>query len=140
MRENKIEFAEAFNEYSKLAGDVDAFVRKFSPEGEIGQFFANIAESEDRSVKIHARLESAIQSAYSESTALSMRFTQITTTIVNVLAGVTSENKVGKYDSINNLASIAGRFNQRYRQQLGEVHDTLADAVNCLRELESFEN
>ena len=140
VRENKIEFVEAFNEYAKLAGDVDAFVRKFSPEGEIGQFFANVAESEDRSVKIHARLESAIQSAYSESTALSMRFTQLTTTIVNVLAGVNSENKVGKYDSINNLSSIAGRFNQRYRQQLVEVHDTLADAVNCLRELESFEN
>ncbi len=138
VRENRIELAEACNDYSRLASDMDAFVRKFSPEGEIGQFFSNVEEGEDHSVKVHARLESAIQSAYSESTVLSMRFTQLTASIVNVLGGVLSENKVGKYDTINNIATIGGRFNQRYRQQLVEVHETLKDAVNCLKELEAF--
>ena len=138
-RENRIELAESCNEYSRLASDIDAFVRKFSPEGEIGQFFANIEEGEDHSVKVHSRLEAAMQAAYSESTALTMRFTQLTTSIVNVLNGVFSENKVGKYDTINNIATIGGRFNQRYRQQLGDVHETLKDSINCLRELDSFD-
>ena len=139
VRENKLELAESCNEYARLASDMDAFVRKFSPEGEIGQFFSNVEEGEDHSVKVHARLESAIQAAYSESTALSMRFTQLTTSIVNVLNGVLAESKVGKYDTINNLNGIGGRFNQRYRQQLAEVHQTLKDSVDCLRELESSE-
>lgn len=139
LRENRIEFVESFNEYAHLASDVDAYVRKFSPEGEIGQFFSNVAEGDDHSVKAHARLESAIQAAYSESTSLSMRFTQLTTSLVNVLGGILSENKVGKYDTINNIAAIGGRFNQRYRLQLVEVHDTLNDAISCFKELEMFE-
>lgn len=136
QRENRIELTESFNGFSRLAGDVDSFAHSLSPEGKIGQFFANVDEKDDRSIKAHARLESALQSAYSEASVLSMRFKQISESIVNVLSGVLSETKIGKYDTINNIAAIGGHLNQQYRQQLAEVRDTLNDALNCLKELE----
>lgn len=140
QRENRVEFVEAFNEFVHLATDVSAFVQKLSPTGEFGQFFENARTSEDHSIKMHSRLESALQSAYSEASGISMRFTKAVISITNVLMGVVSENRVGKYDSINNIAAIGGRQNQRFRQQLAEIHDTLNDAESCLKELELFEN
>ena len=140
QRENRIEFTDAYDQMNHLATNVETLVFRFAPQGDIGQVFKEVEEKNERTVKVHSRLENLISSAFSESVMYFSQFNNTVTILANVIEGIISESKVGKYDTLNNIAAIQGRKNQIYRQQLASVRQLLLSAMECLNSLVSLES
>ncbi len=139
VRDNRIEFTDALNEMNKLAEDVIIFAGKFNGGGDYALLFDSVKEKDDRTVRAHQRLENAMTAATSEASVFSMTFTTVATQIANVLVGVTSETKNGKYDTINNIAAIEGYQNQAYRQRLAEIVTILFDSCSFVHDLSALD-
>ncbi len=140
QRENRIEFTDAYDQMNHLATNVETLVFRFAPQGDIGQVFKEVEEKNERTVKVHSRLENLISSAFSESVMYFSQFNNTVTILANVIEGIISETKVGKYDTLNNIAAIQGRKNQMYRQQLAGVRQLLLSAAECLNSLVALES
>ena len=140
QRENRIEFTDSYDQMNHLGTNVETLVFRFAPQGDIGQVFKEVEEKNERTVKTHSRLENLISSAYSEAGIYFTQFTNNVTILANVIEGIISESKVGKYDTLNNIAAIQGRKNQAYRQQLAGVRTLFLTAIECLNTLISLEN
>ena len=77
--------------------------------------------------------------ANSEATVFAMTFTTAAAILANVLTGVVSENKNGKYDTINNIAAIEGHQNQAYRQRLAEIITIFNDSCGFIKDLSTLD-
>ena len=139
VRDNRIEYTDALNEMNKLAEDVIVFAGKFSTGGDYALLFDSVKEKGDHTVKAHQRLENAMTAAISEASVFAMTFSTVATQIANVLIGVTSETKNGKYDTINNIAAIEGHQNQVYRHRLAEIVTILFDCCDFIKDLSAID-
>ncbi|MCQ2593963.1 MAG: DUF5312 domain-containing protein [Treponemataceae bacterium] len=139
VRDNRIEFTDALNEMNKLADDVILFAAKFGAGGDYTLLFDSVKEKGDRTVKAHQRLENTMTAANSEATVFAMTFTTAAAILANVLTGVVSENKNGKYDTINNIAAIEGHQNQAYRQRLAEIITIFNDSCGFIKDLSTLD-
>ena len=140
QRENRIEFTDAYDQMNHLSTNVETLIFRFAPQGDIGQVFKEVEEKNERTVKTHSRLENLIGSAFSEAVMYFSQFNNTVTILTNVIEGIISESKVGKYDTLNNIAAIQGRKNQAYRQQLAGVRQLLLSAMECLNSLIALES
>ncbi|MFQ3547267.1 MAG: DUF5312 family protein, partial [Termitinemataceae bacterium] len=137
-RENRSEFTEAYNELLKLGDAIRRFDQKLSPTGDIGKRY-DLARQEITSLAIKRRKLQALELEINdEAFSLLEGASRALKSLVAVLGGILRGEAGGKYDSLVNLGSLAGR-NTAYMKILQSTQYTLEKALKLLDEIALIE-
>lgn len=133
-KENRAEFTEAYNELLKLGDSIRAFDQKLSPTGELGKRY-DLARQEISSLAMRRRKIQTIElEASDEASEIIDRASKALKSLVSVLGGIIKGEAGGRYDSLVNLGSLAGRSGT-YLSLLKGTYQKLEMALNLLLEI-----
>jgi len=138
-KENRAEFAEAFNTLIKLDDDIKKFVMEISPVGDYGKRHAQ-ARKEMSSLPIKRRkIQIVLEEASEDAEKILYQARDASTSMVNVLNGILGKNNYGKYEPLSNHAKIAGKGSQ-FNADLVETVQRFQTVVKILNDMEAMES
>ncbi len=133
-KENRTEFTEAYNELLKLGDTIRSFDNKLSPTGDLGKLY-DLARQEITALSIKRRkIQTLENEASDEAAGIIDRAGKALKSLVAVLGGIIKGEAGGRYDSLVNLGSLAGR-NGAYLAALKQVQEKLERALHLLTEI-----
>jgi len=138
-KENRAEFAEAYNNLIKLEDDIKKFELEISPIGDYGKRYAHARQDMSmlsvRRRKIQLVLDETSQ--YAEKIQAQVR--DAGRSMVNILSGVLGKDTRGRYDGLANLTQLAGKGSTF----LSGVEETIAlfqKFIMLMDDIEAMEN
>jgi len=133
-RENLVEYTDAFSALEHQQQVIEAFETRLSEKGDFGEGFMIIQKERMASIKGKARLENLMLSVELEADAIVNGVLSAFRSVELILGGVLGGVKGGAYETLSNMASIQGKFNERYRKELQYVRQLIQSAVGILAE------
>lgn len=138
QKDNQVEFTDSCAELDRQKNNIDRLNAKLSETGETGALFAKYNAEMLRSTQGKPKLEALMKSVETESAVIIAQWCAASRTIQLVLEAVLSGARNSRYDSISNLSGIQGKQNQSYRQKLADVKNAFVNALDIVKELETF--
>ena len=136
--ENRIEFAEAYNNLIKLDDEIKKFEGEISPEGEYGKRYAQ-AKQDMSSLPVKRRkTQIVLEEAREDSGKILGRAREASNTMILILSGILGKGYKSKYDTLSNLPKLAGRDNQ-FLAGMGEAIQKFQTVLKLLDEMEAME-
>jgi len=133
-KENRAEFTEAYNELLKLGDTIRTFDQKLSPTGDIGKRY-DIARQEITALSVKRRkIQTLEMEASDEAAEIIDRAGKALKSLIAVLGGILKGEAGGRYDSLVNLGSLAGK-NGSYLTVLKHIQEKLERALRLLTEI-----
>lgn len=138
-RENRAEFTEAYNELLKLGDTIRGFDQKLSPTGDIGKRYAFV-RSEISALPVKRRKTQAlIAEAAEESEEIIEHSSKSLRSMVGILGGILQGEPGGRYDSLVNLGSLAGKSGS-YVNALKAALQKIEKAIQLLIDIDAIES
>lgn len=138
-KENRAEFSEAMNMFIEANQSMQVLLDSLKSEGEMGKIFATYIAERKHTVKAQQTIDNTMVNIEDTIRACSRLFCNSTRIIENILHGILSDTKDRDYESIQNLMTIRGRENRKFRSQLAEVQELLKSARSILGEVEPLD-
>jgi hypothetical protein len=138
-RENQVEYTDAFNSLEHQQQIISLFEERLSSEGDLGESFKLVKEEKIATMKGKIRLDSLMLSADSEVDQIINRTVSSFRSLDLILGGILDVVRGGPYETLSNLATIQGKFNERYRKDLSRVRQYVRDALAIISEAEVIE-
>ncbi|WP_304222346.1 DUF5312 family protein [Gracilinema caldarium] len=134
-KENRTEFTEAYNELLQLGETIRAFDQKLSPTGDLGKRY-DIARQEITALSVKRRKIQVIETeASDEASEIINRAMKALKSLSLVLEGILKGEAGGRYDSLINLGSLAGKSGS-YLVLLKGTREKLEKSLSLLNEIE----
>lgn len=137
--ENRTEFAEALNEFTLLTKKIEAFAYSLSPRGSIGQVFDAASQHKHYSLKEQDKIDAVMINAEAQVHNFSTAFCNCCRTFENIFHGIFDEIKDSQYESLQNLMTVHGRENGKFRAELQDIRRMLNGAKTLISELEPLD-
>ena len=138
-KENRIEFAESYNNLIKVEDDIKIFERKISPAGDYGKRYAQ-ARQEMTSLQIKRRkMQIVIEEAGEDAEDILEQVRKASHSMVNILGGFLGRDPRSRYGILSNFSSIAGKGSQ-FINGLNETIQQFQKVVKLLDEIEAMED
>lgn len=137
--ENRTEYAEGLNNFSMANNQMLELLEKLSPKGEFGTIFEDFANSRVHTFQVQKQIDSMMeqtQAAVKENLKL---FGKGARTIERVFHGFFDETKDGIHESLQNMNSIKGHDNRKFREDLQDIRNLLRKSLFYLSELEPID-
>jgi len=138
-RENLVEYTDAFSTLEHMHQQLETFENRLSPKGDLGEGFILLHAEKGASVKAKARLENLMLNIDFEAEVIIGRAMTAFRSIDTILGGVLGVVRGGAYETLVNMASIQGKFNERYRRELDSVRSLIQGAAGFLSDAEVIE-
>lgn len=138
-RENLAEYTDAFSVLEHQTQVLDQFEQRLSPQGDIGEGFAFVLNEKMATLKGKARLENLMLTVDSEAEMMINKLQTAFRSIDLILGGILDVVRGGPYETLVNMASIQGKFNEQYRKELAMVRRVIREAQAVLVEAETIE-
>ncbi len=138
-RENLVEYTDAFSTLEHMHQQLETFENRLSPKGDLGEGFILLHAEKGASVKAKARLENLMLNIDFEAEVIIGRAMTAFRSIDTILGGVLGVVRGGPYETLVNMASIQGKFNERYRRELETVRSLIQGATGFLGDAEIIE-
>jgi hypothetical protein len=137
-KENRTEFTEAYNELLKLGDTIRAFDQKLSPTGDLGKRY-DVARQEITALSVKRRkIQTLEMEASDEAADIIARATKALKSLAAVLGGIIKGEAGGRYDSLVNLGSLAGK-NSSYITMIKNTQSKIERALYLLIEISKIE-
>lgn len=138
-KENRIEFAESYNNLITLEDDIKKFEHDISPSGDYGQRYAR-AMQEMSSLPVKRRkIQIAVDEASKKANSIFTGGKEASRSIVNILYGILGRSSSNQYDSLSNFAKMAGKDNL-FINDLEETIQQLLKLIKLLDDIDAMEN
>lgn len=137
--ENRNEMSEAMNKFAEVNHGVQSFGDSLSERGTIGNVFKKLYDEHVRTLKGQNMVDSVILNAETSIRAWESDFCEACRAIERVLHGILDDDKTKGYDSIQNLMTLKGRENRKFRDDLEVSRETLVECRNILAEIEPLD-
>jgi len=138
-RENLVEYTDAFSTLEHMHQLLETFENRLSPKGDLGEGFVLLHAENGASVKGKARLENLMLNLDFEAEVIIGRAMTAFRSMDAILGGVVGVVRGGAYETLINMASIQGKFNERYRKELESVRSQIQGAAGYLSDAEVIE-
>jgi hypothetical protein len=136
--ENRIEFAESYNNLIKLEDEIKIFEADISPSGEYGERYTQ-AKQEMSSLPVKRRKTQIIlEEAKEDSNKILERAREASGTMISILSGILGKGYSNKYDTLVNLSKLAGKDNQ-FLVGMGEAIQKFQTVLKILDEIETMD-
>jgi hypothetical protein len=108
-RENRTEFTEAYNDLIKLEDEIKKFELNISPAGDYGKRYS-LAKQDMSSLPVKRRkIQLVLQDASGEAKRIIDSARGAIRVMINILNGIMGKDPGGKYDTLGNMAQLAGK-------------------------------
>lgn len=138
-RENLAEFTDAFNTLDHTADSIANLETRLSPKGDLGEGFELLQKEKVATVRGKTRLENLMLTVNAEVDMLIGNVSASFKSMDLIIGGILSPVRGGLYETLVNLASIQGRYNEVFRKDLTVVRQKGVDLLEILSELELIE-
>ncbi len=138
-RENMAEYTDAFSTLEHMHQQLETFENRLSPKGDLGEGFLLLHAEKGASVKGKARLENLMLNIDFEAEVIIGRAVTAFRSMDAILGGVLGVVRGGPYETLVNMASIQGKYNERYRKELESVRSQIQGSVGYLADAEIIE-
>ena len=128
-KENRTEFTECYNSLIKLEDLINQFDHNISPNGDIGRRYFQ-AKGEMSSLPIKRRkTQIIVEEAAAIADQIIGEAKEALLGMVKILGGILKKSADGKYDSLTNLYTIAGRgtgFHDGVTESINQLNKTIS--------------
>jgi hypothetical protein len=138
-KENGIVFAESYNELIKLEDIIKKFERKISTSGDYGERYSQ-ARQEMSALPIKRRkIQIILGEASEEAEKIIQNVREASQNMIDLVNGILGRDTRGKYDTLVNLARLAGKDNQ-FNIGLNETVNQFETTLRLLEDIEALES
>lgn len=138
-RENLAEFTDAFSVVDHQQQLIAQFEERLSPKGDIGEGFTLALNEKMLTIRGKARLDNLMLTTDSEVELIIGRVLDAFRSLDQILEGILGVVRGGPYETLVNMASIQGKYNEQYRKDLSMVRGIIRNAAFILHEAEIIE-
>ncbi|MCL2318975.1 MAG: DUF5312 domain-containing protein [Treponema sp.] len=138
-KENRVEFTESYNNLIKLEDDIKKFEREISPTGDYGRRYAQVRQDISPLPVKRRKIQIVLDEAERDAARILDQARAASRSMVNILDGILGRDSRGKYDSLSNLAKLAGKGNQ-FMTGLDETIQQFQRVLSLLDDIDAMEN
>ena len=139
MRENRVEFTDTYNMLNHISQTIENINEQLSPHGAYGISFNNVIKESLRTIQGQAKINNLLTTIESEVVSLTTQFAEACRVMQMIFTGILSTEKITRYDTLVNIASIQGKTNILFRQKMKETLASFGDALDLIKELETID-
>jgi hypothetical protein len=137
-RENRTDFTEAYNELIKIDDMINTLKKKLLPSGEWGKQWKQI-NSDIQSVAIkHRKLSIFFEDVNINVDKITEKAKEALQTMGNVLSGIVQPDSGGKFDTLSNMAKVAGKTSD-FAEGLALALRNTKTALRLFNDIEQLE-
>ena len=138
-KENRAEFAENYNNLIKLEDDIKKFEREISPAGEYGKRYTQARQDMSSLPVKRRKIQIVIEEAEEDAAKILEQARGASQSMVNILGGILGRDTRSKYDTLANLAKMAGKGSQ-FMTSLDETILKFQKVISLLDDIDAMEN
>lgn len=139
MRENRVEFTDTYNMLNHISQTIENINEQLSPRGAYGISFNNVIKESLRTIQGQAKINNLLTTIESEVASLTTQFAEACRVMQYIFTGILSTEKISRYDTLVNIATIQGKTNILFRQKMKETLASFGDALDLIKELETID-
>jgi len=138
-KENRVEFTESYNSLIKLEDDIKKFDYDISPTGEYGKRYAQARQDMSALPVKRRKLQIVLEDAQKDADKMLEQTRKASRNMASLLGGFLGRESKGKYDTLANLSSIAGK-DSSYDKGLSETLQQFEMLTKLLDDIEAMED
>jgi hypothetical protein len=137
--ENRLEFDEGYNNLIKLEDEIKKFEFDISEAGEYGKRYTQ-AQQEMSAIPVKRRkVQNILDEAEEDAATIINGAKQASLIMINILSGIIGKETRGKYETLTNLAKVAGK-DKTFVEGIGEAIQQFQTVSKFLNDMEAMEN
>ena len=137
-KENRIEFAESYNNLIKLEDEIKKLGYEISLAGDYGKRYTQAKQDMSSLPVKRKKAQVVIDEASDDAEKILRQTRNACGSMVNLLKGILGENPKGLYEPLTNLSIIAAKVN-RYIAGINETIEKFETVIRILNEIEVME-
>ena len=137
-KENSVEFEKTFNFFIRSLDKIHTFDARLSPEGDLGMQLARLNRGEAAGVETTTQIEKLALLIDREGQGIVLPLINEMKAMHRLLKGIV-DGRGGAYDSLSNMAEIAGKESERFRRRLENMIHLIERSMNLLTDLITLE-
>lgn len=138
QKENLVELTDVCTELDKQRASLNRFKANIAPDGEGGVMFENLARENLLNPKDKAKLDSLLKSLETDAALVMAQWCAAARSVELILKGVITGARGSRYDTLSNLSSIQGQYNEKYRKKLDDMQLGFERALKIVKDLETI--
>ena len=139
IKENRLEFNDTTNEFANIDDSLDDLFMKLGNTGEYGAEFARYEETNKRTTAASQKIKSVMDDIEDAVASLINLFGEAARIMQKLLTGLLSTKVDSHYGNLTNIASIQGRDNKHFKEDLEKCKLGIDHAFEMLKELEPLD-
>jgi len=137
-KENRVEFAESYNNLIKFEDDIKKFEMEISPAGEYGKRYIQARQDMSSLPVKRRKIQIVLEDAQEDAEKILQSVRDASQSMLNLLGGFLGRDSRGKYDILSNLSVLAGKSGQ-FIGGLNETIQQFQTLVKLLGDIEVME-
>ncbi|MFA6937179.1 MAG: DUF5312 family protein [Treponema sp.] len=139
IKENRLEFNDTVNLFANINESLDELSIKLSSAGEYGAEFERYSTLNARTKTAAQKIQEMMEKIESNVKNMINLFGDACRTMQKLLTGLTSEKLDADYGNLANIASIQGRQNKKFRENLEKSKLGIDHAFYLIKEIEPLD-
>lgn len=139
-KDTRARLSEAINNYSETCEQVLSLVASFGPNGTVGSIFVNLLDEPVRTIKSQQTVDNVIRTTETSMREYGKTYCNSIREIEKIFNSILDESKDNLYGSLQNLLTIKGHENKKFRLNMRKTCDTLNVARTILAEIEPLDS
>lgn len=138
QKENLIELTDVCAELDRQRAALNKFKASVAPDGEAGIMFENLMQENMLNPKDKAKLDSLMKSLETDAALILAQWCASSRSVELILKGIITGARNSRYDTLSNLSSIQGQYNEKFRHKLDEMQLGFERALEVIKDLETI--
>ena len=138
--EKRIEYSEGVNLFNQAGSQMKNLLQRLSPEGDIGQIFAEIVQNQILTLQTQNKIDSLMTTIESELRDIINKLLKGGKTLNAILNDILADTPHRAHDILQNLRSIKGHSNKEWREKLEVERDNFKKVLYYLIELDAIDS
>ena len=138
--EKRIEYSEGLNLFNQAGSQMKNLLQRLSPEGDIGQIFAEIVQNQILTLQTQNKIDSLMTTIESELRDIINKLLKGGKTLIAILNDILADTPHRTHDILQNLRSIKGHSNKEWREKLEVEKDNFKKVLYYLIELDAIDS
>lgn len=138
QKDNLIELTDACAELDKQRFALNKFKAGIAPEGEGGIMFENLTKENLLNPRDKAKLDSLLKSLETDTALILSQWCTSSRSIESILKGIITGARNSRYDTLSNLSSIQGQYNEKFRKKIDEMQLGFERSLEVIKDLETI--
>lgn len=137
--DNRTEYSEALNNFATANTNMQNLLNKLSPNGDYGRVFQDFAENKVHTLQVQNQISAMMRDTESIVKDSIKLFGNAARSLDRVFHGIFDDTKDGIHEGLQNLTTIRGRENSKYRAELKSIRELIKQTLFYISELEPID-